>query len=364
MKNIIRYCLPLLSVFCLANCDKTVQQEERWAGKEFALMAETIRSDRELLNDSPIVIFKNHLVLKSHESDKFFSLFELNGDNIKYINNFLSTGRGPYEVAAAYGHYMQEENMFCMVGYNLYGKNMFVPLDDPNNLFDLGSWRVSENNLTQAAIGLIPISSSFMLVMRAGENNRMFAVMDVDNNTIEDIDVVVPDDIDAPLWEKLASIYQGRMRKRPGHSQFAYSSQQGHIVKVFELTDKQVRNQFDIFDELPKYYYDGNRIRREDKNKRGFSLEVTEKFIYIGDRKLTDAVTADEARRINGYPSGYIKTIYVSDWEGNPVIKYELDRAVAYCSIDQNDEYLYAFAYNAETLVPDLVRFKLPKIEG
>jgi hypothetical protein len=182
-----------------------------------------------------------------------------------------------------------------------------------------------------------------------------------------DMGIEYPDDIVGPKYEK-SIIFGGGyyLRKRPWHNQFAYCSDSGHWVETIKYDENmQVTQRNLLFDLLPEYSVNGGKARKSDSCLSGLSLTVSENLVYVGDDNLTmgDYRKSDSApMEKNGYPAGFSKTVYVFDWDGNAIARYELDKAVIYCSVDKNDEYLYAFAFNEETYESDLVRFRLPAL--
>lgn len=336
---------------------------DRWKGKEHRLVAEALYSDREILSFGRIVQTDEHFILKQPEEGGEFSVFHLVGDSLIFDGAFLLFGRGPLEVNAGRVYYIPEENSVVVVGYNFYGKTIVIPLDSVSNLFSHDTWREYNNTQLQSATGIIPIDTA-SYILHIVDEKKMFALFAGQPPAMTVLDVEYPDDVAVEAWEKTAYAYGGSISVRSGHNQFAYSSDNGHYVAVYTYNrNGQIAKEVVIFDILPEYTVTGGKVRKEDACLDGLSLSVSKNYIYLNDKNLTlGDLRSETAMAKNGYPAGYTKTIYVSDWEGNAVVKYELDRAVAYCSIDKNDEYLYAFSLNEETLEPDLVRFKLPEL--
>jgi hypothetical protein len=366
------WALPLAVTLVTVGCGTKENTPDRWIGKEYNLTAEAIYPEKEIWMPIHFIQTEEHFIFKQISEGREFSVFHLKGDSLKYDGAFLTYGRGPHEVMDALTHYIPQHNSVVVTGINPVGKSIVIPVDDITNLFTYNAWR--EYDYSEALPEIVFFTRavdtvSYILPIHNDEE-RMLAMVDMRQSpTLTPLDVEYPEDTVVPEpWEKIGRAYGGITPiSRPWHKeQFAYSLQHGHYVAIYTLdgnlkvVDKKV-----VFDELPDYSVDitGN-IRVSGKVKTGLSMSVSENYIYLCDTNITlENYRSTVAQEKNGYPSGYSKTIYVCDWEGNPVVKYELDRAVAYCSTDKNDEYLYAFAFDAETLESEIVRFRLPDLK-
>lgn len=345
----------------LSGCGTDIDGK-RWEGKTHLLTAEVLHPDRDILEAWPMVQTDEHFIFWQPENEREFSVFHLRDDSMLYDGAFLTTGRGPHEVNEGRVFYIPEQNSVVVVGYNFYGKTFVIPVDDISDLFSHDEWREYNTNHTKSStIEVIPMDTVSYL-LRIADEKRMFSMLDIRKQKKTDLDIEYPDDVAVMDGEK-AYVYRGHPHKRPHHDQFVYSSGNGHYVVVYKYgTDMQVIESRVLFDELPKYSVSGGKASILDASRDGLSVTVSEGYIYLSDNNATmgDARSGSGIGK-NGYPPWYVKTVYACDWDGDDVAKYELDRAVVHCSVDKNDEYLYAFAFNQETLESDLVRFRLPK---
>jgi len=305
-----------------------------------------------------------HFIFQRHEDGREFSVFHLRGDSMLYDGAFLTLGRGPHEVNGGEVFYIPEQKSVIIVGYNFYGKTFVIPVDDISNLFSLDTWREYNTGHTKSVLGVVP-ADTVSYLLHIIDEKRMFSMLDIRKQQKTDLDIEYPDDVAASDWDK-ALTYGGHLRKRPYHNQFVYSSGNGHYVTAYKYdADMRVTDSRVIFNELPKYSVSGGETSILDACLDGLSATVSEKRIYLTDKNATMGdIRSQSSMERNGYPGGYATTVYACTWEGDDVAKYELDRAVVYCSVDENDEYLYAFAFNEETLESDLVRFRLPAVSA
>lgn len=95
------------------------------------------------------------------------------------------------------------------------------------------------------------------------------------------------------------------------------------------------------------------KIYHDEKEINGFiNATADEHYIYaLYSGKRMNVTSMDELTKT--YTSKYV---YVFDWEGNPMERYELDQEVRSIAIDHKAKILYAASYKNE---PNLIRYNL-----
>lgn len=89
-------------------------------------------------------------------------------------------------------------------------------------------------------------------------------------------------------------------------------------------------------------------------NRNGFiAADVTNKYIYslYSGKVINDSSIAELTK------SFLSKYIYVFDWEGKPIKRYELDQEVRSIAVDEKNNILYAASYQGGE--PNLIKYKL-----
>ncbi len=364
MKKALFLLLLILSA-CGKNGRKQPKDISRWEGMEHNLTAESVELDTALLEFSNIIPLDDHIIFQQYRAQKQFYLYRQNGNSLSYMGSFLNIGRGPYEAMAAEAFHIPENNALVIVGENFYGSSFVIPLDDIKNLLNPSTWRNHYNEALMAQARVAPVDTTSLIVQK-GEGRHIFGITGMDNSAIEDVDITYPEESkDLSDSERSSNVYFGsRIHKRPNHKQFVYSTQDGFFVKVFTLNnDGIVTEQFDLFDELPQYTVTGSgKVIKNESNKFGLIIATTDRYIYCVDRRVSNRTFRD-CMQVNGYPLGYAKTIYVSDWKGKARIKYTTDLPVMRVVVDNRDEYLYGVTRSEETMEERLVRFRLPKLD-
>jgi hypothetical protein len=327
----------------------------QWNVNVRELQGELLHADSIILNIRGLLpvddcLFVHH-GLNTHE----YSMYKIRHGSLVFAGNLIRHGNGPTEVNRARLHYLPESEALVAVTYNIYGKVIVIPYGKGRDIFDEHSWRVSQNGpLTSSAGNITPVDTANLLLQNM-LNDRIFATYGIGAEALMNLPIKYPDTSPPlPPLERSGFIYRLCLAKRHGKRQFVYSYSNGHFVRIFELDGNNVRNVKTIFEETPGYTLHGDKVARAGTTKFGLRASTSANHIYIIDPKIVAGRRNEDIKR-NGFPDGYSKEIYVCDWEGNPEVKYVLDRPVTYCAVDQAEQYIYA-----ATVEDEIVRFRLP----
>ena len=341
------------------SCTRSSKDLSQWDNlAEKQLVVQQIPADVPIpvASRTMILIEDKYLIVDIAENDKFCSLYRLTNDSLFFVGYFLNRGRGPNELMEEDIFYLPENNTLVAVGYNPMGKLISIPLNEINNVFEPQTWRISSYpHLGSSANGGIPIDSDTYIGKKRTEDDQMFAIYHINDSTYTDVGIVYPDG-DKTVSAKKVSHYGSRIYRRPGYdNQFVFSSMEGNYVTTFSLENNKARDQNDIFTRYPEYI----RGSLDKTGPRGLLTVAATNYLYFGDQKV-NRMTMFDAMNENGYMAGYVKEIYVSDWEGNPVDRYLLDRPFKPKTVDRNEQYLYGFSYVEESLDVMVARIKIP----
>jgi hypothetical protein len=187
---------------------------------------------------------------------------------------------------------------------------------------------------------------------------------DLRDSLLREIDLQYPENAKGlSLEEKQFHIFSiNYFKKRPGHNQFVYCFQNGYYAEIFSLEDdnRSVAGHTKVFDNPPEFSRVAGKATLGRSVKGGFRIWISADHIYYGDPELRAGYMEQDAES-NGFRPGYVKTIYVSNWNGEPVAKLVADIPLGDCVVDPEGKYLYASTYDPETLEDQIVRFSLPK---
>lgn len=365
-KRLFLECFVL--IICFSCNNSTSSNKNKWNGLEYRLEAEYLNSDIELLKVNDIVLTnRGDVIIKNASTEGLFSYFILSGDSLTYVDSFVQQGQGPYEVNDADINYLPEYNSLVLVGFNPRGKYIVVSLDNMDNISNYASWQIYQSKHDRSLIDEPrPVDTVSYVALNFEENSdNVFVSFGINDAHVKEIPIHFPENAKTlSSFDKFGDIYSvHHFVKRPNHNQFVYCFQKGYYAEIFELDDNHsVIYQNVVFDEYPTFTERNGKAFCDMTVPVGFRICVSEKHIYFSDPniKLEEARDAQEK---NGYLAGYVKNIYVSDWKGEPIVKYITDIPISKCRIDKDEKYIYASTYDQETFVEAIVRFALPDLE-
>lgn len=354
----------LIGMCVLCGCEgRKNWSEEKWQGLEYPLTATSVNVDRIIFTESDLIFIDDYVIFENWDKDKYYSVFRISQDSLKFTGSFLTKGNGPFEVNASSIHFLNRDSVLMIVAYNPRGKSFVIPVNNLKNVFDFSAWSVVDYPYVESfAYNLLPVTDSTYLMQGFGDSDDLFTLLNTGSEQVSSLGVRYPDSGNEVTCYNKSQIYSGDLRKRPSARQFVYSCSNSKFVEIFTLGDSTVSNRIRLFDRLPicTQRTDGT-YKIVDHHESGYQLSVTDAFIYCADPKI-DYSDRERSIKRNGYSPGYVKEVYLCDWNGNPVHKYLLDRPVCYIQPDTDDEWLYAFYLNPESFEPEMVKFKLPDI--
>jgi hypothetical protein len=152
-----------------------------------------------------------------------------------------------------------------------------------------------------------------------------------------------------------AMAFQGSFDKRPDGKRFVFAAKSSEIVEIIELNNEnQLKKIFEWHGEMGTYTPGGDGKNScsagiSQKSKSTFRRVCsTQNYIYL--LYSGHFFYENYAKVVNG------RTIYVMNWDGEPVMRYNLDIDVKCIAVSADDKTLYAIAEQDDT---NLVKFKL-----
>ena len=349
---------------CCVGCSSNgTWGDEKWTEEAIFLEGEDVYVDQTIWNEGDLIFLDDYVIFENAHDGKLFSLYAMMNDSLKLIGDFLTRGRGPFELMDADIYYLKNDNMLMLVGYNMLGKSIAIPLHNIENVLNTETWiEIDYGRNPIRAYYMHPIKDSVFIMQIFEECNNMFAIFNVDENLSKHyLNILYPDNQSIINGIK-GDAYHGWTVKHPTRNQYVYSNMNSQYVKIFTLDDNNALiDEIVVFDQIPLYDIDvtNRKVKITGHPQDGLQICVSERFIYYADPKI-DLMNRQQSIARNGFLPGYFKEIYVSDWDGIPLAKYVLDRPVCYLQSDPNDKYLYAFYLQESSYEPMMVRFSRP----
>jgi len=293
----------------------------------------------------------NKIVAFDMDEQNYLSITDL--DKKMIVSRFCKRGQGPNELIGWPMNITKigEDKIRFYVGNNY--RYFDADIQNPNNPKLVSNNVFSFNKGTMSAISLI---NGYSLVLGGIEKGR-FSLIDSIGNQIRifsEYPQFEGDENFTNYHKQMA--FQGDLIKQPNGNKVCFSSRKSEIIDIikFDPLKKELSNIFSWQGELGKFVPEGDgtkvyaaAIKRESK-VTFLKSDATEKFIYLLYSGRVIGQQIDRAFNAN--------TVYVIDWEGNPVARYNLDIDVKCITVSDDDKTLYAIAEQDDT---KLVKFKL-----
>ena len=135
--------------------------------------------------------------------------------------------------------------------------------------------------------------------------------------------------------------------------QFVYAVNTSEIVHFYKInnTDISLIKKYEMNYPIYKTQVEGDMRAApisSSNNSTFISLCISPKYVY--------GLYSGKNFKENGLETLAGTIIYVFDWNGEAIKKYELNVPVTLISVDNKDEMLYAFSNMPD---PELIRFKI-----
>ena len=361
----------ILVCLILFSCTNTKEQEYPevdWSGKETNLSSskEIIVPVNPLESEARYRLLDDEYLFLSHSfyQDLTLHAYHLQNDTLNYIGKITQKGDGPLEMPnMSYMH--QRPNKSLILTSSGYNPKYFV-LDDGDfsKATSLNQWNVVKFPAKESGTmvtEVVPLNDSRILVKLMGDVPYPFAYYNAGDSTLSYYPYPFPETEKEMSNAQKSMMCVGRICKHPSKNKILNTYQGGTYACILDVDGKNIKEVKHIYNIPPQYVpdKDGANSHPKKSNKLGFSeIAVTEKYIYLKkyDFCLGD-ISKDDIN--NGYPLWFDNKIYVFDWEGNPVKKYNLDKYISSFVVDSNDKFIYAQTTNPTDGMCTLIKYEL-----
>lgn len=357
----------ILTISCKNNQKIKTKKEIDWSKMETSLHdpQKIIIPIKPLETEAVFQLIDNQYFFctMSFYQDRSLYAYQLKNDTLHYIDKVTQRGNGPLEMPGdSYIHKLPNNNL--LITSDGYNPKCFLLRDgDMSKITNLGLWEVinfpNKGNAIMANRAF-PLNDSRIFLKTIGDIATPFAFYNTNDSVVTFFSFPYPEiDIETSNAQK-SIIHVGEICKHPSKNRILNTLQEGSYARILDVDGNNIKHVAYIYNELPQYEpdQDGANIHPKD-NKRGFScIAVTEKYIYI---EKSDFFFSDKKNDNinNGYPLWFDNKIYVFDWEGNPVRKYNLDKYISSFVVDSNDKFIYGQTMDPTNGICTLVKYKL-----
>lgn len=348
-------------IIIIIGCNPNESTQINWKGKESHLIGEIVYTNNPFLEGlSCPVVFENYVITRSFFYETFFTLSHIRNDSLIKIGKFLSKGRGPAEMMGPTLYYLSStKQIIISANANNEDKVIYINASNIENFFNIKTWEQKSIRHINGFARLYPLPDYAFLGLLPYRNATDQMFYHIDTNSVSGLNIIMPNDnsgINDPSIKRNA--YRGSLAKHPYNNRFVYFSERNRYMQIFDFISDSLVSISTPYIDYPRYSVStGRNISSNANDYLGtITIDVTDKHIYL---LMNDATYFHlrEEKLINGHPWNMSNSIYIFDWEGNPVKKYLLDHYVESIFIDTEEQYIYGSAA-AESGI-ELFRYKI-----
>ncbi len=300
-----------------------------------------------------LFIAKDKLLVYDVDTKYYFSVVDLNSKKI--IEKIGVKGQGPNEIV---GYPMSVSKIgsteFCF--YDIYKRKLSVIDISEKNKSTISEFKnfKPENSI----FNVLPTYSGTYITLGLFEKGR-YLLLDAEGKELSYYFDYPKINNGAEFSNKnKAMAFQGILKSRPDNKRFVFATRYSEIIEITELTKKnELKKVFEWHGDLGKFVTD-------DSKKNSFSAAITQ------DTKATFRDVNVTSEYIYLLYSGHsfsegsnsvtkCKSIYVIDWDGNPILKFNLDVNVTCIAVSEDNKTMYAIVEGDDT---QLVKFVLKNL--
>jgi len=263
----------------------------------------------------------------------------------KTVKNFGKRGRGPNEInsqACRYSIDNKNNRLFVTDGFNYY----FYSIDSLKAGKYNPDIKLSPNFKGDNFFGSTTFCNGFIV---GGMFEKKFGIYNIEKRTLLKKN-------DYPNSGG-AFLSQSNFYNHPTKNLVCSFQSKSAVMNILKIVKNDLKiKEFSWWTSEGTVSHEGNKISFDPKkgNRNGFiATDVTNKYIYtLYSGKIIDASSMDKLAK-----AFISKNVYVFDWEGKPIKRYELDQEVRSIAVDEKNNILYAASYIDGD--PNLIQYAL-----
>jgi len=294
-------------------------------------------------------IMDSILILNEMFSDKVYKAFNINTG--KLMEQCINRGRGPLEVSNPGRIHFLGGNRFAQYDRGKKQLDFFSVTNHPGSTIRFsGKLKVDLNEFE-----VYPVNDSILICTGIFEGGRYCLYKS--NYGESRCSGEYPDYSETRKLSNVnkAMIYQPAITLKPDHTMYAsFEGNAGYFEIIHIDTDRlsTVRSSFKKYSAPIIQMVQGNAVSTKDNLFTFHSAVSTDDYIY----------TIYAGRSREEFDSEYYagNNLLVYDWQGHPVIRYQLDRALKIMTLDTRKMRLFGYRVNPQSGEPEIIKYQLP----
>jgi hypothetical protein len=293
---------------------------------------------------------ENNLIVYDVDNKNFFTLLDLKNNTI--VSKFVEKGQGPNEIIGmpTPATLLNNANLFFFdrskrAVFNVNFSNNKTPI-----VIQCKNYRTN-----QSIVSILPLLSGKFVSIGLFEKGRYLVQDSLGNELSYNFSYPVQSNEEQMSNRHKALAFQGDFKRKPTGDKIVFAASTSELIEILKIDSSGEMNMiFQWHGNIGKYtpYGDGKKHTSaaisSDSKVVFVRVNTTNKYIYLlySGKIIKNNIA-------NAYKG---KSIFVIDWDGNPVARYNLDIDVSCIAVSDDDKTLYAIAEQEDT---NLVKFKL-----
>lgn len=371
MKNILLICLTTITAW---SCTEKRHKEIDWKPITDKLSSTIMKFDTIPDIFGGLTLLKDSFLICTQSlpaQTELLLTYEIKTDSLLYRCILAHRGNGPNETAQNPPKAFHIDDKYVITAHGHMPRVFESTNDNSKYLLSRNEWqrhsiKVKDNALLTAITPADGDSDLFYGTMVNHKSHESFYTYKLGDTTIIPIKTLYPEvgfKVDSASYPYM---YSGFLHKRPGGDEFVYSIMGGgEYSYIFNIKNSKVQNLSYIYNSPPEMIKGADvsgifNFQVSPDNSGGYSLAVTaERLYYLDQTQNTRTRWLNYEKQADGNPLWYSNTIYVYDWDGNPITKYSLDKYIESFTVSSDDSVIYANTTDLEKEESQLLRFKL-----
>lgn len=272
---------------------------------------------------------------------------------------FLSQGNGPGEFNVWKSAYDKpSRKLFFLENPGILTHGASVCLDTLENLYDKSKWQriegLSRIKNFKGRSAFVPLEDAKLLVVGAlYDQDAILSVLNYETLAVSQLNFWPADGFDGPNGVKQnAYMDNSRVFKNNRTNRLLYVCGSGQYIKLFDLLGDSIVYEKDVLDTYPLYTVgsDGLNYKYDEGCEQGLDAYVTDSFIYVRPMECVASKSKPFwETTYKSYPYNYSDHLWVFNWEGELVRKYETDTPFYDFMVTDDNRILYVTTEDLNT---------------
>lgn len=326
------------------------------------LSGDVLKTDANLNSFVFTLLLDSTLIMEPMGIGNEWMLCEYRLRNDSLINmqrSFLREGNGPCEFNVWSSNYdRKNRRLYFLENSGVMSHAASVSTDAIENLYDISTWqqigRLSQIKNFNGRTGFVPLADGRLLVVGAGFGSPNYlSLVNYETLDVKPLDFWPNDGFKGDNGIK-QNVYMNNslLYRNYKTNRLLYVCGLGKYMKLFELEGDSIVFEKDIMDTFPLYTVqsDGLNYGYGEGCEQGFYTYTTDSLIYVRSTEYVASKTKPFWKTTyKGYPYNYSDRLWVFNWDGELVRKYQLDTPFYDFIVDAGDRVLYVTTEDMDT---------------